>query len=101
MKQEEYENWDLTVPKDATCDRNGDCATPLNVQEPVVGPPAVLTVDELASMLRVNRKTLYASFRAGEIPGGRRIGAAIRFSRDAVLRWLAEGCTTRPSRGPR
>lgn len=101
MTQEEYENWDLTVPWDPTYDRNGDRATRRKVQEPVEEPPAVLTVDELASMLRVNRKTLYASFRAGEVPGGPRIGAAIRFSRDAVLRWLAEGCTTRPSRGAR
>jgi excisionase family DNA binding protein len=101
MTQEEYENWDLTVPWDTTFDRNADRAKAAKVREPIEEPPAVLTVDELAAMLRVNRKTLYASFRAGEIPGGRRIGAAIRFSRDAVLRWLADGCTTRPSRGAR
>jgi len=53
--------------------------------------PQVLTADELAALLRVNRKTIYAGFRTGEIPGGRRIGGTIRFSRDAVLRWLAEG----------
>jgi excisionase family DNA binding protein len=101
MTQEEYENWDLTVPGDPTYDLDAERAKPLKLQESVKVLPAVLTVDELADMLRVNRKTLYASFRAGEIPGGRRIGAAIRFSRDAVLRWLAEGCTTRPPRGTR
>jgi excisionase family DNA binding protein len=53
--------------------------------------PAVLTADELAALLRVDRKTVYAAFRAGELPGGRRIGGTIRFSRDAVLRWLEEG----------
>jgi excisionase family DNA binding protein len=51
--------------------------------------------------LRVNRKTIYAAFSAGEIPGGRRIGGTIRFSRDAVLRWLAEGQVPRPSRASR
>jgi excisionase family DNA binding protein len=53
--------------------------------------PAVLTVDELAALLRVDRKTLYTAVRNGEIPGTRRIGRTIRFSRDTVLRWLADG----------
>jgi excisionase family DNA binding protein len=63
--------------------------------------PQVLTADELASLLRINRKTVYAGFKAGEIPGGKRIGGTIRFSRDAVLRWLAEGQVSRSSRGLR
>ncbi len=63
--------------------------------------PEVLTADELASLLRVNRKTVYAGFKAGEIPGGKRIGGTIRFHRDAVLRWLAEGQVSRSSRGSR
>jgi excisionase family DNA binding protein len=53
--------------------------------------PAVLTVDELAAFLRLDRKSVYAAVRNGEIPGGRRVGRAIRFSRDTVLRWLADG----------
>ncbi len=63
--------------------------------------PPVLTADELAALLRVNRKTVYAGFKAGDIPGGQRIGGTIRFSRDAVLRWLAEGRVPRSSRGSR
>jgi excisionase family DNA binding protein len=51
----------------------------------------VLTVDELAALLRVERKTVYAAIRRGEIPGVRRIGALLRVSRDAVLAWLAQG----------
>ncbi len=34
----------------------------------------VLTADELAELLRVNRKTVYAMVARGEIPGVRRIG---------------------------
>lgn len=60
----------------------------------------VLTADEVASLLRVNRKTVYAAFKAGEIPGGRRIGGTIRFHRDAVLNWLAHG-QEHVSRSPR
>lgn len=53
--------------------------------------PLTLTVDELANLLRMDRKTVYAAIQRGEIPGVRRIGRALRISRDAVLRWLAEG----------
>jgi excisionase family DNA binding protein len=63
--------------------------------------PEVLTADEVARLLRINRKTVYAGFKAGDIPGGRRIGGTIRFHRDAVLRWLAEGQVSRSSRGSR
>lgn len=48
----------------------------------------ILTVDEAARLLRVNRKTLYASIRAGEVPAAR-VGGAIRLSRTALLRYLA------------
>jgi excisionase family DNA binding protein len=56
-----------------------------------VCPPQVMTADEVAQLLRVNRKTVYAAFKAGEIPGGRRIGGTIRFCRERVLQWLADG----------
>lgn len=62
--------------------------------------PAVLTADEVANLLRVNRKTVYAAFKQGEIPGGRRIGGTIRFHRNAVLDWLAQG-QERALRSPR
>ena len=50
--------------------------------------PSILTVDELAVLLRVNRKTAYDAIAEGRIPGARRVGRAIRVSRDAVLQWL-------------
>jgi excisionase family DNA binding protein len=51
--------------------------------------PSVLTVDELAALLRVNRKTVYDALSRGEIPGARRIGSTYRILRAAVLEWLA------------
>ena len=51
----------------------------------------VLTVDELAALLRINRKTAYTAIERGEVPGVRRIGGVIRVSREAVLEWLAQG----------
>jgi excisionase family DNA binding protein len=53
--------------------------------------PPTITVDELAVLLRVERKSAYAAVARGEIPGVRRIGRAIRICRDAVLQWLRQG----------
>lgn len=58
----------------------------------------VLTVDEVAQLLRVNRKTIYEAFGRGEIPGGRRIGRTIRFARAAILAWLEQGESAPPPR---
>jgi excisionase family DNA binding protein len=56
------------------------------------GPTApVLTADELAALLRLDRKTVYAMIKRGEIPGVRRFGRAVRILRVTVLQWLAEG----------
>lgn len=51
----------------------------------------VLTVDELAALLRVNRKTVYDALSRGEIPGARRIGNTYRILRGAVIDWLSSG----------
>ena len=50
--------------------------------------PPIMTVDSVARMLRVNRKTLYEMVRTKAIPGVVRLGRVIRFSRDALLSWL-------------
>jgi excisionase family DNA binding protein len=64
--------------------------------------PAVLTVNELAALLRLDRKTVYSEIAAGRIPGIRRFGArrpVYRAHRDTVLTWLAgQHQQTRPSR---
>lgn len=58
----------------------------------------VMTVDELAALLRVNRKSIYDAIARGEIPGVRRIGRTFRASREAVLAWLREGRVSRSRR---
>ncbi len=58
------------------------------------GDPDVMTVDEVAELLRVNRKTVYELVRQGLIPV-RRVGRSLRASRETVLRWLSEGSPVR------
>jgi excisionase family DNA binding protein len=50
-----------------------------------------MTVDEVAVLLRVNRKTIYELIARRELPGVRNIGRALRIERDAVLSWLRDG----------
>ncbi len=51
----------------------------------------VFTVDELAEVLRLDRKAVYDAIRRGDIPGVRRIGKVYRISTAAVLHWLGAG----------
>jgi len=53
--------------------------------------PPVATVAEIARFLRVRQNLVYAMHRRGEIPGGQRLGRAIRFSTKVVVEWLNSG----------
>jgi excisionase family DNA binding protein len=67
----------------------------LGAEDVVVGRAAsqlrerdVLTVDQLAQLLQVDDKTVRSLAAKGELPG-RKVGRHWRFSRQAVLEWLA------------
>lgn len=60
-------------------------------------PAEVLTADEVAAMLRLDRKTVYDYAGRGEIPC-RRIGKRMLFSREALALWLGS-CSKRSSEG--
>lgn len=51
-------------------------------------PPAVLTLEEVAELLRVETPVVEELADAGQLPG-RRVGGEWRFAREAVLAWLA------------
>ena len=50
--------------------------------------PEVLTAGEAAALLRIGEPELREAAERGELPG-RRIGSEWRFSRDALIAWLA------------
>lgn len=58
----------------------------------------LITVAELATLLRVDRKTAYAALRTGAIPGVHRFGRVYRIHLGSLLRWLAEADTGRSER---
>jgi excisionase family DNA binding protein len=47
----------------------------------------IMTVEELATYLKLDPQTIYRKFRRGELPGVK-IGRAIRFKRDVIDGWL-------------
>ena len=63
--------------------------------EGVVSDPATMTVDEVARLLSVSRKTVYEACGRGELPH-RRLGKRIVFSRVAIHRWLEQLPIDRP-----
>jgi len=56
--------------------------------------PAVLTIEQLAELLQVDEKTVRSLAAKGELPG-REVGRQWRFSREAVLEWLATPAQSR------
>jgi excisionase family DNA binding protein len=55
-------------------------------EEPVV----IMTADQVAELLHVDRKTVYEAARRGDIPH-RRLGRRLLFERGTVLAWLRHG----------
>lgn len=53
------------------------------------GNPAVLSLTEAATLLRVSEDDVVQCMQTSSLPG-RRIGNAWRFSRDGLLAWLGE-----------
>jgi excisionase family DNA binding protein len=59
-----------------------------------------MTANELASWLRVNRKTVY-EYAARKVIPCQRLGRRLVFHRGAILAWLARPSTTIATRGRR
>lgn len=59
---------------------------------PNVHPDDVLTLEEVAALLKLQPETVRSRAEDGDLPG-RRFGKEWRFARVAVLAWLADGET--------
>jgi excisionase family DNA binding protein len=54
------------------------------------GEPLLLTVAEVASLLRTSTKAIYAMAERGQIGGITRIGRRLLFRRDLLVHWLGQ-----------
>jgi excisionase family DNA binding protein len=52
--------------------------------------PPLLTIDEVAAVLRMSRKAIYAMAERAQLPGVVRIGRRLLVSRDDLRSWLDE-----------
>jgi excisionase family DNA binding protein len=52
--------------------------------------PEMLTVEETAKLLRLNRKTVYEMVGKKQLPGARRFRGAIRVHRATLIAWMAK-----------
>ncbi len=51
----------------------------------------LMTIKEVAQLLRLSVNQTYLLVKAGKIPGKSLIGKAIRFDKEAVEAWLRKG----------
>ena len=54
--------------------------------------PAMMTVGEIATQLSVSLITVWRWRDAGRMPAPIKIGAIVRWRRDDIERWIADGC---------
>jgi excisionase family DNA binding protein len=47
----------------------------------------ILTIREVAELLKINEKTVYTLVAVGKLPGCK-VGGSSRFEREAVARWI-------------
>jgi excisionase family DNA binding protein len=52
--------------------------------------PTLLTIFEVAALLRTSRKAIYAMAERGQLPGAIHIGRRLLVRRDDLLSWLDE-----------
>ena len=53
---------------------------------------ALLDVNDVAAMLQCSVRTVYRLSGSGRMPRPVRLGALVRWSREAIKQWIAEGC---------
>lgn len=61
--------------------------------------PAMLTVDHVARMLSCSARTIYRLTDSGRMPSPVKLGALVRWPRDVIESWIADGCPSRPTGG--
>jgi excisionase family DNA binding protein len=78
----------LAAPKRSTISTDGPGPQLGSYSFQSYDPPEVMNVEQVAQLLQVDAKLVLELAEAGKLPG-RRLGYEWRFSRTAVLAWLA------------
>lgn len=54
--------------------------------------PQLLTVDDLAALLKVSNRTVWRMRSAGQLPNPIRIGGGVRWRQPEIEAWIEQGC---------
>lgn len=65
---------------------------------PASAEPLLITARELASLLHLSLRTLWRLNSAGLLPEPVRLGNSVRWRREEIDSWVAEGCPTPEAR---
>lgn len=58
------------------------------------GDAVLIPASRVARMLQVSTRTLWRLCAAGKVIGPVKIGRNVRWRRDELMRWIADGCPT-------
>ena len=58
----------------------------------------LLPAERVAEMLQVSTRTLWRLLNGGKLIGPVRLGRSVRWRKDELLRWIADGCPARSDR---
>ena len=61
--------------------------------------PLLITASKLAALLEISTRTLWRLQSAGRLPEPVRLGGAVRWRREDIQKWIADGCQRLPDRG--
>lgn len=61
-------------------------------------PIPLLTIDQVAELLNVSRRTVQRLAATGKLPNAIRIGSSVRWRCDVVQAWIEAGCPNEAGR---
>lgn len=83
----------LTPPKSPEERRTESSRRPIYAgQKPLEDEALLMNTREVAKLLTVSERTVFAMQTSGEMPKPVRIGRAVRWGRDEIKAWVDEGC---------
>jgi excisionase family DNA binding protein len=62
------------------------------ITTPTTSGTVMLDVADVAEMLHCSRRHIYRMSDSGRMPPPVRLGALVRWDRDVLMRWIADGC---------
>jgi excisionase family DNA binding protein len=63
-----------------------------------MGDSEIMTIQEVATLLRISERTIYAMATEGRLPGAVKVGRSWRVLRPKLIAWLEENSASPPSR---